>query len=397
MIESRDGRRVVITGLGVLAPCGTGVDAFWTGLHTPAAPQVERTVADFDPVAWGIKHVEARRMDRFAQLAVAAASQALVEAGLEGAQSPYDQDRCGIVLGTGIGGAHAWEAQAKVFFDKGPAKVSPLVVPSVMPNAGAAAVSLRFGWRGPVETVVTACASGTHAVANGAKLVASGRCDAVLVGGSESCQTGVMSNGFANMKAMSASGISRPFDVARDGFCAAEAGAVLVLEEYAAAKARGATIYAEVAGSGSTADAHHLTAPAPDGRGAVASMRAALADAGVHAGQVTHVNAHGTSTPLNDAAGAAAVQTVFGAHRPAVTSIKGVTGHSLGAAGALEAVAVALTFAHRQIPPTMGVTAIDPAIDADVVLEPRHWTPGPVISNSFAFGGHNGSVVFIPV
>lgn len=395
MIEARDGRRVVVTGLGVVSPCGTGLDHFWAGLHRPADPAVERRVDDFDPARWGITHVEARRMDRFAQLGLAAAAQALADAGLA-EDKPYDEDRCGIVLGTGIGGAYAWETQTEVLLTRGPARVSPLVVPTVMPNAAAAAISLRFGWRGPVETVVTACASGTHAVSNGARLVAAGRCDAVLVGGSEACQTGIMSSGFHNMKALSPTGVSRPFDVQRDGFCSAEAGAVLVLEEAAAAQARGARIYAEVAGSGSTADAHHLTAPAPDGRGAVACMRAALADAGVQPEQVTHVNAHGTSTPLNDAAETAAIRAVFGSARPAVTSIKGVTGHALGAAGALEAVALALTFHHRQIPPTMGTDQVDPGFDIDVVLEPRSWTPGPALSNSFAFGGHNGSVVFLP-
>lgn len=300
-------------------------------------------------------------------------------------------------MGTGIGGAYAWESQTKILLEKGPGRVSPLVVPIVMPNAAAAMVSMRYGLRGPVETVVTACASGTHAISNGARLVASGRCDAVLVGGSESCQTGIMTNGFVNMKALSSTGVSRPFDVDRDGFCSAEAGGVLVLEEAGAAAARGATVYAEVAGSGSTADAHHITAPAPDGRGAIACMRAALADAGLSPSDVTHVNAHGTSTLLNDATEAAAVAEVFGAHQPAVTSIKGVTGHALGAAGAIEAIALALSFRYGELPPTMGVERVDPAFgDIDVVLTPRQWTPGPALSNSFAFGGHNGTVVFLP-
>ena len=396
MIEARDGRRVVITGLGVLAPCGSGAEAFWAGLSRPTEPAVQRRIDDFDPSEWGIKHVEARRLDRFAQLAVAAATQALTDAGMSLAEPAYEPARCGVVLGTGIGGAYAWESQTQVLLEKGPGRVSPLVVPTVMPNAGAASVSMRFDWRGPVETVTTACASGTHAVANGARLVAAGRCDAVLVGGSESCQTGVMTNGFQNMKALSASGISRPFDVQRDGFCSAEAAAVLVLEEESAARARGATVYAEVAGSGSSADAHHITAPAPDGRGAIACMRAALADAGIDPAAVTHVNAHGTSTQLNDAAEAYALQQVFGSSRPAVTSIKGITGHALGAAGAIEAVALALSYHRRQLPPTMGVDTVDPAFDIDLVREPRDWEPGPAISNSFAFGGHNGSVVFLP-
>ncbi len=396
MIEARDGRRVVITGVGVVAPCGIGADAFWAGLSKPAEPETNRRIADFDPAEWGLKHVEVRRIERFAQLAIAAATLARRDAGLE-ADSPYDPYRSGVMMGTGIGGAYAWEHNAEVLMEKGAKYVSPLVVPMVMPNAASANVSIRSGFKGPVETITTACAAGTHAVGHGARLIASGRADVVLAGGSESCQTPVMSNGFQNMKALSPTGISRPFDIARDGFCSAEAGAVLVLEEYEAAKARGATIYAEIAGTGSTADAHHITAPAPTGAGAIACIIAALEDAGVSAAEVTHVNAHGTSTQLNDAAEAIAVKEVFGAGRPAVTSIKGVTGHSLGAAGAVEAVAMALTYRNREIPPTMHVSELDPDLDIDVVLEPRSWEPAPAVSNSFAFGGHNGTLVFRPM
>lgn len=396
MIEARDGRRVVITGVGILAPCGIGAEAFWAGLSKPAEPATHRQISDFDPGEWGLKHVEVRRIDRFAQLAIAAAALARQDAGLnEG--SPYDPFRSGVMMGTGIGGAFAWETAAEVLMTKGAKYVSPLVVPMVMPNAGSANVSLQSGFTGPVETITTACAAGTHAVGHGARLIASGRADVVLAGGSESCQTQVFNSGFNNMKALSPSGISRPFDVARDGFCSAEAAAVLVLEEYEAAKARGATIYAEIAGTGSTADAHHITAPSPAGSGAVACMRAALADAGVDAEEVTHVNAHGTSTQLNDAAEAVAVKEVFGSNRPAVTSIKGVTGHSLGAAGAVEAATMAMTYRNREIPPTMHVTELDPELDIDVVLEPRSWEPAPAVSNSFAFGGHNGTLVFRPI
>jgi len=396
VIEARDGRRVVITGVGVLAPCGSGAEAFWAGLSKPAEPETNRRIGDFDPAEWGLKHVEVRRIERFAQLAIAASELARRDAGLD-EDSPYDPFRCGVMMGTGIGGAYAWESNAQVLMEKGPKYVSPLVVPMVMPNAAAANVSIRSGFTGPVETITTACAAGTHAVGHAARLIASGRADVVLAGGSESCQTGVMSNGFLNMKALSPSGISRPFDVARDGFCSAEAAAVLVLEDYEAAIARGATIYAEIAGTASTADAHHITAPSPTGTGAIACMRAALDDAGIQADEVTHVNAHGTSTPLNDAAEAVAVKEVFGANRPAVTSIKGVTGHSLGAAGAVEAATVALSYLHRELPPTMHVTELDPELDIDVVLESRAWDPAPAVSNSFAFGGHNGTLVFRPV
>ncbi|MGI8652603.1 MAG: beta-ketoacyl-[acyl-carrier-protein] synthase family protein [Geodermatophilaceae bacterium] len=396
MIEARDGRRVVITGVGVLAPCGIGADAFWAGLSKPAEPVINRSIDDFDAAEWGLKHVDVRRIDRFAQLAIAASALARRDAGIE-KDSPYDPYRCGVMMGTGIGGAYAWESNAEVLMEKGAKNVSPLVVPMVMPNAASANVSIRSGFTGPVETITTACAAGTHAVGHGARLIASGRADLMLAGGSESCQTPVMNNGFQNMKALSPTGISRPFDIARDGFCSAEAAAVLVLEEYEAAKARGATIYAEIAGTASTADAHHITAPSPNGAGAVACMRAALADAGIDADAVTHVNAHGTSTQLNDAAEAIAVREVFATSRPAVTSIKGVTGHSLGAAGAVEAAAVALSYRHRELPPTMHVTQLDPELDIDVVLEPRFWDPAPAVSNSFAFGGHNGTLVFRPI
>jgi 3-oxoacyl-[acyl-carrier-protein] synthase II len=395
MLEARDGRRVVVTGLGVLSAAGTNVRDFWSGLHQEPTPDTLRRISDFDPAAHGLSHVEARRLDRFAQLAVAAAGQALDDAGLAGGVD--DPDRSGVLLGTGIGGTITHEAQVHVLDEKGERRVSPLVVPMVMPNSAAANVSMRWGWRGPCETITTACASGTHAVTAAARLIAAGRADRMLSGGAEACYTPTTVAGFTNMRALSPTGVSRPFDVDRDGFCAAEAAAVLVLEEYEVALARGATVYAEVLGGASTADAHHITAPAPGGAGAAACMRLALADAGLDPAEVTHVNAHGTSTPLNDAAEAEAINAVFGAHRPAVTSIKGVTGHSLGAAGAVEALAVALTYHHRQLPPTVGTTTVDPALDIDVVLEPRRWQPAPVLSNSFAFGGHNGCVVFGPV
>jgi 3-oxoacyl-[acyl-carrier-protein] synthase II len=257
---------------------------------------------------------------------------------------------------------------------------------------------MRYGWQGPCETTVTACAAGTHSIANAARLVASGRCDAVLAGGSESAMTPTSIAGFSNMTALSSSGQSMPFSAARDGFVIAEGAAVLVLEDWQAAEARGATILAEVLGGASTADAHHITAPAPGGAGAVACMERALAEAGVAPSEIGHINAHGTSTPLNDAAEAEAIAKLFGTPGPPVTSTKGVTGHALGAAGALEAAAVVLSILHRLIPPTAGTTAIDPALaPIDVVLgAPRAWEPAPSLSNSFGFGGHNGCLVIGP-
>ena len=382
------GRRVAVTGLGVVAPCGIGNDGFWAGLlATPA--DGERRIDGFDPSQWfGPKEV--RRTDRFAQLAVAAAAMALDDAG----PLSVDLDRAGVVLGTGVGGLHTLEDQIVLRHEKGGKRVSPFLVPMMMSNAGAATVSMRFGWRGPCEATVTACAASTHAIANAARLIATGTCDAVMTGGSEAAITPTGVAGFANMTALSSSGRSRPYDVGRDGFVIAEGGAVLVLEEWEMALARGAHVYGEILGGASTADAHHITAPSPDGSGAVRAIEQALADAGLAPGDIRQINGHGTSTPLNDAAEAAAITKVFGTPGPPVTSTKGVTGHALGAAGALEAAAVLLSMEHRLIPPTAGLVDLDPAITMDVVAGgARPWEPGPALSNSFGFGGHNGCLV----
>jgi 3-oxoacyl-[acyl-carrier-protein] synthase II len=385
-------RRVVVTGIGVVSPCGIGLDAFWKGLQAVPADRRERTVEDFDPSPW-LSGKEARHLDRFTHFAVAAAQLALDDCGNAPDVAP---SRIGVQLGTGIGGVGTLETQVGVLAARGPGRVSPFTIPMVMPNAGAAAVSLRYGFQGPSETLTTACAAGTHSVAAGARMVADGRCDVVLAGGAESSMTPTTVAAFTVMTALSRTGLSRPFDAGRDGFCIAEGAAVLVLEERSAALARGARIYGEVLGAASTCDAHHITAPSPGGAGAAACMRLALEDAELRPADVRAVNAHGTSTPLNDAAEAAAVTTVFGAGAVPVSSIKGVTGHGLGAAGALEAASVLLSFVHRELPPTMGTTEVDPALEIDVVLEPRGWEPGPTISNSFGFGGHNGSLVLGP-
>jgi 3-oxoacyl-[acyl-carrier-protein] synthase II len=387
------GRRVAVTGVGVVSPCGIGSEAFWAGLLAPA-PEGERRVHDFDPATVFDNPKEARRADRFTQFALAAAAEALSQSGDVGG----DPERRGVLIGTGIGGIATLEEQIITHHEKGARRVSPFLVPMMMANAAAATVSMRYGWQGPCETTVTACAAGTHSIANAARLVASGRCDAVLAGGSESAMTPTSIAGFSNMTALSSSGQSMPFSAARDGFVIAEGAAVLVLEDWQAAEARGATILAEVLGGASTADAHHITAPAPGGAGAVACMERALAEAGVAPSEIGHINAHGTSTPLNDAAEAEAIAKLFGTPGPPVTSTKGVTGHALGAAGALEAAAVVLSILHRLIPPTAGTTAIDPALaPIDVVLgAPRAWEPAPSLSNSFGFGGHNGCLVIGP-
>jgi 3-oxoacyl-[acyl-carrier-protein] synthase II len=403
VIESRDGRRVVITGVGVITPYGTGIPDFWASLSKPVEPAVARAVPDFVATDWGLSKVEARRLDRFAQFAIAATAQALVDAGLldepatAGPLAAVAADRAAVLIGTGIGGATSWETQALVRAERGDRAVSPLTIPMVMPNAAAAAVSMRWDMRGPCETISTACATGTHSLANAARWIAAGRADVAAAGGAEASLTGTNVAGYTNMRALSPTGISRPFDVDRDGFCAAEGVALLVLEEASHAAARGARVYAELVGSASTADAYHLTAPAPGGRGALECMRLALADAGVAPADVTHVNAHGTSTQLNDATEAQVIRELFGSDPgPAVTSIKGVTGHAQGAAGAIEAASVALAYAYRTLPPTMGTANVDPDCPIDVVLEPRPWDPAVAISNSFGFGGHNGTLVFLP-
>jgi 3-oxoacyl-[acyl-carrier-protein] synthase II len=369
-----------------------GTDAFWDGLCGPA-PEGDRRVVDFDPSAWfGPK--EARRADRFGQLTVAAAAMALDDAG------PVDVDpkRAGVIMGSGAGGIETLETQFIVHRDRGPERVSPFLVPMMMLNSGAAMVSMRAGWQGPCEAVSTACATGTHAIANAARLVASGRCEVMLAGGSEGTMIDAAKAALRNTTALSQCGISRPFDARRDGFLMAEGSAAIVLEDLERALARGAHVYAELMGAASNADAHHITVPAPGGSGAAACMELALADAGLSPEQIRHINAHGTSTPLNDSAEAEAIEKVFGSPGPPLTSIKGVTGHAMGAAGAIEAVAAALTIERSLIPPTAGYEQPDPDINLDVVAgAPRPWEPGPVLSNSFGFGGHNGCLVLGPV
>ena len=389
-----DRRRVAVTGLGVVSAAGIGADAYFEGLCSPA-PVGDRRVTGFDPNAHFESPKEARRADPYTQFLVAAADQALDQAG----EIEADPTRCGTMIGTGVGGITTLEQQISVLNEKGARRVSPFLVPMMMANAGGATLAMRYGWMGPSENVVTACAAGTHAVGNAARLIADGRCDAVLAGGSEAPFTPTAVAGFTNMTALSSSGVSRPFDVERDGFVMAEGAAALVLEDWDMARARGAVILAEVLGSASTADAHHITAPAPGGSGAVHCMQLALDDAGVRPAGVVHVNAHGTSTVLNDAAEAEALSKVFGTSPgPLVTSTKGVTGHGLGAAGALEALAVVLAMQTRLIPPTAGLNVLDPELPPIrmVMGEPAAWTPGVSISNSFGFGGHNGTLVIAP-
>jgi 3-oxoacyl-[acyl-carrier-protein] synthase II len=388
------GHRVAITGLGVVAPCGIGKNDYWKGLLGPGLTDRKYVeIENWDPLPYFDNPKDARRADRVEQFALAAASEAFAQAG----NIKVDRTRFGTIFATGIGGLHTLEEQVLVRAEKGERRVSPFLVPMMMANAPGAAISMRHGLQGPNETIVTACAASTHAIGYAARLIAWGLCDAVATGGAESAATATSLAGFGNMTALSSSGTSMPFDASRDGFVMGEGSAVFILERYDLAVARGAHILGEILGAGSNADAHHITAPSPGGTGAIACMRLALHDAGLSPSDIALVNAHGTSTPLNDAAEAQAVTEVFGARAVPITSGKGVTGHALGAAGALEAAQVLLSIEHKLIPPTAGTQTLDPALDIDLVLgQPRAWTPGPSISNNFGFGGHNGSVIIAP-
>jgi len=385
------GRRVAVTGYGVVAPCGIGKEQFWQGLLGPAITGSKFvTFADWDPSPYYDSPKDARRADPVEQYATASAMEAFEQSG----RPDVDPRKFGVIYGTGIGGLRTLEEQVEVRLEKGERRVSPFLVPMIMGNASGAAISMRYGLQGPVETICTACAAATHAIGYAARLIAWGRCDAMVTGGSEAAATPTALGGFTNMTALSTSGASRPFDVDRDGFVMGEGGATFILEAWEVAEARGATILGEILGAASTADAHHITAPAPGGAGAIHCMRLALEDADLQPDEILQINAHGTSTPLNDAAEAQAVEAIFGSYRPPMTSIKGVTGHALGAAGALEAASVLLSMEKRLIPPTAGTKVIGEEMHVDIVQgSPREWEPGPTLSNNFGFGGHNGTIV----
>jgi 3-oxoacyl-[acyl-carrier-protein] synthase II len=356
--------------------------------------------SDFEPRDF-LSVKEIRRLDRFSQLALVAAAEALTQAGW-GDEPPYDSLRIACVLATGIGGIETVETQHDMMRDKGAKMVSPLGIPQYMPNAGAAAVSMKYGLQGQTYGVVSACSGGAHAIGSAMRMIQYGDADAVVAGGAEATLTAFGFACFNSMQALSPTGISRPFDARRDGFVMGEGAGVLVLEEASAAEARGATILGEVAGYGSTSDAYHLTAPEPSGGPAARAIELALKDAGVGAEEVSYVNAHGTSTQLNDAAETVALKRALGeerAKRIPVSSTKSAIGHLLGAAGAVEAIATVETLATRVIPPTLGYEVPDPELDLDYVpgearpLLAANGGPPVAVSNSFAFGGHNVALV----
>jgi 3-oxoacyl-[acyl-carrier-protein] synthase II len=400
-------REVAVTGLGLVTPAGIGVAATWdrvcAGRSTasidplladnPVRLSCRVPGFDADEILGGRR---ARRLDPFVQFAVVAAREALADAGL--APDSWDGARIGVVLGCADGGPGTVETQHRMLVERAPHQVSPLLLPMQLPNMLAGQLSIEFGATGPSMVVATACASGTTAVGVARDLLLADRCDVVLAGGSEAMITPLVMAGFANMGTLSRrhddpATASRPFDVDRDGFVAGEGAGVLVLERPEHARARGTRVRATVAGFGATADAHHVTTPEPEGRGTEAAMRLALADADLAASDVDHVNAHGTATVMNDLVEARALARLFGAGRPWVTSTKGVTGHLLGAAGAVEIVLTVLAIENSVVPPTANLVARDPAVDLAVAAEPVKAHLDVAVSNSLGFGGQNAAVV----
>ena len=405
--------KVVVTGLGVVSPIGLTVDDFWESLKRGTggigritrfnASEYDNRIAgelkDFDPGQY-ISHKDLRRMDLYTQYAVVASHQAVADASLD--MSAENPDRVGVIVGSGIGGIDTWEKQHTILLEKGPGRVSPFFVPMMISDIAAGHISMIFGAKGPNYATVSACATSAHAIVDACRILQRGDAEVMITGGSEAPITPLAIGGFASMKATSTRNdephkASRPFDRQRDGFVLGEGAGIIILEKADHATARGARIYCELIGCGMTADAYHMTAPAPGGEGAVRSMRLALKDAGCHPTEVEYINAHGTSTPLNDKYETMAMKTVFGdyAYRMKISSIKSMTGHLLGAAGAVESISTVLTIRHGFIPPTINYEDPDPECDLDYT--PNIGLEHPVrvaLSNSFGFGGHNVTLAF---
>ena len=403
-------RRVAVTGLGVVSPVGNTVAATWEAMlegrsgaagitrFDPAALQVKFAceVKGFEPGLY-LDKKEARRLDLFSQFAMAAAVQAVNDACLDKSWDQINRQRVGVIIGSGTGGLATFEDNMRAYLEKGPSRVSPFFVPMFMANVASAAVSMRFGAKGPNYCTVSACASSAHGMGDAFRLIQHGEADVMITGGAEAAITPLALASFANMKALSERNddpqtASRPFDKDRDGFVMGDGAAIAILEEWDHAKQRGAKIYAEMIGYGMTADAYHITAPSPDGEGAQRAMQLAMEDSGVRPEQVGYINAHGTSTPHGDGAETAAVKAVFGeqARKLIFGSTKSMTGHLLGAAGALEFAVCALVVQNGVIPPTINQFTPDPACDLDSAPNRKVQRKVEVaLSNSFGFGGHN--------
>jgi len=404
--------RAVITGMGVVSPVGNNLEEFWNNLiegksgiglltrfdTTDLPTKVAGEVKNFEPTDW-ISKKESRHMDRFAQFAIAAAKMALQHSGLD--LEKVDKERAGVVMGCGIGGVTTFEEQKEVLMAKGSGRITPFFVPMLISNMAAGHISIEFGFQGSSMTIVTACASATNAIGEALRIIQRGEADVVLCGGTEAPITSLAFAGFCAAKTMSTEKenpeqASRPFDKRRSGFVMGEGSGVLVLESLEHAEARGAHIYAELAGYGSTSDAYHITTPVPGGAGAARAMRLALKDAEVSAEDVDYINAHGTSTGPNDSTETAAIKTVFGssASKVAISSTKSMTGHLMGAAGAIEAIICALSIERGAIPPTTNYGEPDPECDLDYVPNiARKQEVAVAMSNSLGFGGHNATIV----
>jgi 3-oxoacyl-[acyl-carrier-protein] synthase II len=405
-------RRVVITGLGTVNSLCSDVAGFWKALCAGRSgigliEQFDTTdfkvkfggeVKGFNPEAV-IDHRTVRRLDRFAQFALVAGDAALKDSGLDlGREDPY---RCGVIIGSGIGGLNEFEEQHGRYLADGPGRISPFVIPKMIPNAASGNLSIHFGLCGPNTAVSTACASAAHALGDALRAIQLGQADVMFAGGSEAAMTPMGLGGFISARALSTRNeapekASRPFDKDRDGFVLSEGAGVVILEDLEHARCRGARIYAELLGTGSTADAHNITAPHPDGNGAARAVQMALRDARLNPGDVQYVNAHGTSTPLGDEAETRALKQVFGPHvrRLAISSTKSMIGHLLGASGGVELIATALTIVHGVVHPTINYETPDPGCDLDYVPNTaREMRVRRAISNSFGFGGHNACVV----
>ena len=406
------GFRVVVTGMSVVSPLGIGLGDFWSNLAAGKSgvgpvtrfetegysTRIAAEVKGFVPENYMDKK-EARRMDRFTQFAMAAAKLVLEDAALD--LDAVDRDRVGVILGSGIGGLETFEEQHKVLLSRGPGRVSPFFIPMMIANMGPAQVAIAHGLRGCNLITTSACASSNNAIGDAYRLLQRGQADVIICGGTEAPITPMAMAGFCSLKAMSTrnddpEGASRPFDSGRDGFVIGEGAGLLVLETVQHAVKRGARIYGEVAGYGSSCDAYHITAPDPEGRGAAISMELALRDAGLSPDEVDYINAHGTSTPLGDRLETVAIKQVFGRHayKLAVNSTKSMTGHLLGAAGGLEAVICLLSMVHEVIPPTINLQNPDPECDLDYVPnQARRAGVRVALSNSFGFGGHNVTLI----
>jgi len=406
-------RRVVITGMGAISPLGSDLNTLWnnlvsgrSGVSTITAfdaselpTRIAAEVKDFNPEDY-IDRKDARRMDRFVHFAVAASKLALQDADLH-IGTNADPERTGVIIGSGIGGLGTWEEQHTTLLEKGHKRVSPFFIPMMIANMASGYVSMLTGAKGPNTTIVTACATGSHSIGDSARIIERGDADVMICGGAEATIRMVGMTGFCALRAMSTRNdeperASRPFDVDRDGFVMGEGAGILVLESPDHALQRGARIYAELIGYGMSADAHHMTDPAPGGEGAVRCMRMAIRDAGIDVKDIDYINAHGTSTPVGDKSEIAAIKTVFGEHASGVlvNSTKSMTGHLLGAAGGLEAIISALVIGHGVVPPTINVDNQDPECDLDVVPnEARQAKVDIAMSNSFGFGGHNATLI----